>query len=157
MQEETIGFFIILVPFFIAAGFDAMTALLVILLGTTTGFAFSIVNPFSVGAAYDAVDVLTVPLTNIAGQVAGYYDGYAVVEMASAQLAPANAGVKIVLDDGTDYLMTANTFIVNADYFSATTGTGFLMDMDPDTFGLQVPMFYAEPSIGEGLIFRSIL
>ena len=58
MQEETLGFFIILVPFFVAAGFDTMTALLVILLGTTTGFAFSIINPFSVGVAYDAANVM---------------------------------------------------------------------------------------------------
>ena len=53
MQEETLGFFIILVPFFVAAGFDTMTALLVILLGTTVGFAFSTVNPFSIGMAVD--------------------------------------------------------------------------------------------------------
>lgn len=55
MQEETVGFFILIVPFLIIAGFDAMTGLLVILLGTTTGFAASTVNPFAIGVAVDAV------------------------------------------------------------------------------------------------------
>ncbi len=54
MQEETIGFFIIVIPFLIVAGFDAMTGLLVILLGSTTGFMMSTINPFAIGAAVDA-------------------------------------------------------------------------------------------------------
>ncbi len=54
MQEETIGFFIIVVPFLIVAGFDAMTGLLVILLGSCTGFMMSTINPFAIGAAVDA-------------------------------------------------------------------------------------------------------
>ena len=56
MQEETIGFIAIIVPFMVAAGFDTMTGLLVILLGSTTGFAASTVNPFAIGAAVDAVN-----------------------------------------------------------------------------------------------------
>ena len=55
MQEETLGLFIIVIPFFILAGFDNVTGLLVILLGTTTGIAASLVDPFSVASAYDAI------------------------------------------------------------------------------------------------------
>ena len=56
MQEETIGLFVIIVPALVLAGFDTMTGLLVILLGTTTGFAMSTVNPFAVGAAEGVID-----------------------------------------------------------------------------------------------------
>ncbi len=56
MQEETIGFIPIIVPFLVLAGFDTMTGLLVILLGSTTGFTASTVNPFAIGAAVDAVN-----------------------------------------------------------------------------------------------------
>ncbi len=55
MQEETIALFVIIVPALCIAGFDAITGLLVILLGTTTGFAMSTVNPFSIGAALGGV------------------------------------------------------------------------------------------------------
>lgn len=55
MQEETIALFVIIVPALCIAGFDAITGLLVILLGTTTGFSMSIVNPFSIGAALGGV------------------------------------------------------------------------------------------------------
>lgn len=54
MQEETLGLFIIIVPTLALAGFDTVTGLLVVLLGTTTGFAASTVNPFSIGAAVSA-------------------------------------------------------------------------------------------------------
>lgn len=56
MQEETLGFFIIIVPALVLAGFDTVTGLLVILLATTTGFAMSTVNPFAVGAAEGVID-----------------------------------------------------------------------------------------------------
>lgn len=55
MQEETLGLFVIIVPTIALAGFDTVTGLLIILLGTTTGFAASTVNPFSVGAVESAV------------------------------------------------------------------------------------------------------
>ncbi len=54
MQEETIGLYIIIVPTLALAGFDTVTGLMVILLGTTVGFAVSTINPFSIGAAVDA-------------------------------------------------------------------------------------------------------
>ncbi len=55
MQEETIALYVIIVPALALAGFDTVTGLLVILLGTTTGFSMSIVNPFSIGSAQDAM------------------------------------------------------------------------------------------------------
>ncbi len=64
MQEETIGLFIIIVPTLALAGFDTVTGLLVVLLGTTTGFAASTVNPFSVGAAVDAAGEAIVTIGN---------------------------------------------------------------------------------------------
>ncbi|NOQ50081.1 MAG: hypothetical protein GQ557_00250 [Mycoplasmataceae bacterium] len=65
MQEGTIGFFLLVVPFLILAGFDAMTGLLVILLGTTTGFTASIVNPFSVGISIDLINNNVLDSTNL--------------------------------------------------------------------------------------------
>ncbi len=49
MQEETLGLLPIVVPVFVAAGFDAPLGLLVAALGTTTGIAASVLDPFSVG------------------------------------------------------------------------------------------------------------
>ncbi len=60
MQEETLAFYIIIIPFFLIAGFDTMTGLLIILLGTTSGIAASIINPFSVGVAYDSIPIASV-------------------------------------------------------------------------------------------------
>jgi len=50
MQEETLGLIPVVVPILIIAGFDAATAYLVVVLGTTTGLASSILDPFSIGA-----------------------------------------------------------------------------------------------------------
>ncbi|BDV02201.1 MAG: transporter [Candidatus Hepatoplasma vulgare] len=55
MQEETIGFFPIIIPFLLIAGFDSMTGFLVIVMGSTTGIAASTVNPFSVTVYADAM------------------------------------------------------------------------------------------------------
>ncbi len=56
MQEETLPLFIIIIPIFILAGFDTMTGLMVVLLGTTTGIASSVVNPFSIGTSVNAIN-----------------------------------------------------------------------------------------------------
>ncbi len=56
MQEETIGLIVIIVPALVIAGFDTITGLLVVILGSTTGFAMSIVNPFAVAAGEQAID-----------------------------------------------------------------------------------------------------
>ena len=149
MQEETLGFFIILVPFFVAAGFDTMTALLVILLGTTTGFAFSIINPFSVGVAYDAANVYysagelnsISALTYSTTSSGNYY----VVEMATPVIA-ANANQEF---EGVT--LTANSFIVSVEYFDTQTMT-FIGDSDGN-----VPMYIETLTTGEGFLGRLIL
>lgn len=51
MAEETIAFYPLLLPVFIAAGYDAVTAISVILLGAGTGVLASTVNPFATGIA----------------------------------------------------------------------------------------------------------
>lgn len=48
MSEETIAFYPVLVPVFMAAGYDGITAVAAIYAGSTIGCMFSTVNPFSV-------------------------------------------------------------------------------------------------------------
>ena len=48
MCEETIAFYPVLIPIFIAAGYDAITAVAAIYAGSSIGCMFSTVNPFSV-------------------------------------------------------------------------------------------------------------
>lgn len=56
MSEETIALFVIIVPALSLAGFDAIVGMMVILGGTATGCAMSIVNPFNLGAATGAIN-----------------------------------------------------------------------------------------------------
>ena len=49
--EETIALFPVLVPVFLAAGYDAITAVGAIYMGSTIGCMFGTINPFSVGIA----------------------------------------------------------------------------------------------------------
>ncbi len=51
MAEETIAFYPLLLPILITAGYDAMTAVAVILLGAGAGVLASTVNPFATGIA----------------------------------------------------------------------------------------------------------
>lgn len=51
MAEETIAFYPLLIPIFIAAGYDTITAVAVILLGAGAGVMASTVNPFATGIA----------------------------------------------------------------------------------------------------------
>lgn len=51
MAEETIAFYPLVIPVFIAAGYDALTGVAVILLGAGTGVLASTVNPFATGIA----------------------------------------------------------------------------------------------------------
>ena len=51
MWEETMAFYPLLLPVFIAAGYDTVTAVAVILLGAGTGTLCSTVNPFATGIA----------------------------------------------------------------------------------------------------------
>ena len=51
MWEETIAFFVLVIPVFIAAGFDSITGFAVIALGAGIGCLGSTVNPFATGIA----------------------------------------------------------------------------------------------------------
>ena len=51
MWEETMAFYPLLVPVFLAAGYDAVTGISVILLGAGAGIIGSTVNPFATGIA----------------------------------------------------------------------------------------------------------
>lgn len=57
MSEETIAFYPILMPIFLASGFDAMTCIAAISLGSTIGTMFSTVNPFSTVIASNAAGI----------------------------------------------------------------------------------------------------
>ena len=51
MAEETIAFYPLLIPVFLGAGYDVVTAVAVIMLGAGTGVLASTVNPFATGIA----------------------------------------------------------------------------------------------------------
>lgn len=51
MSEETIAFYVLVIPIFIAAGFDSITGMAVIFLGAGIGCLGSTVNPFATGIA----------------------------------------------------------------------------------------------------------
>lgn len=57
MAEETLAFYILLTPVMIAAGYDALTAVAVIMLGAGVGVLGSTVNAFSTVIASDAAGV----------------------------------------------------------------------------------------------------
>ncbi len=57
LAEETIAFYPILVPVFLAAGYDAMVALAAIYIGSSVGSMCSTVNPFSTIIASDAAGI----------------------------------------------------------------------------------------------------
>ena len=57
MWEETLGFFVLLVPLALALGYDRMVAAAIIFLGAGTGVLASTVNPFATGVASDAAGI----------------------------------------------------------------------------------------------------
>ncbi|MGB7996311.1 MAG: YfcC family protein [Photobacterium halotolerans] len=57
MSEETVSLWVILLPFFIAAGYDRMVVAGIILLGSGIGVATSTVNPFATGVASRFADI----------------------------------------------------------------------------------------------------
>jgi uncharacterized ion transporter superfamily protein YfcC len=57
MWEETLGFFVLLVPLALALGYDRMVAASIVFLGAGTGVIASTVNPFSTGVASDAAGI----------------------------------------------------------------------------------------------------
>ncbi|MFC2709748.1 MAG: YfcC family protein [Candidatus Saccharibacteria bacterium] len=64
MQEEAVAFYALIVPIMLAAGYNAMTAVMVIVLGGGVGVLGSTINPFSTGIAAGSADV---PLGNVLG------------------------------------------------------------------------------------------
>lgn len=59
MCEETIPYYLIIIPALLAAGFDVITGVLVILLGAGVGVMFSTLNPFAIATASKASQILT--------------------------------------------------------------------------------------------------
>src|SRR3954449_5154588 len=57
MWEETLGFFVLLVPLALALGYDRLVAAAIIFLGAGTGVICSTVNPFATGVASDAAGI----------------------------------------------------------------------------------------------------
>lgn len=55
--EETIPFYPIIVPMFIAMGYDAVTACMVLFLGAGAGIVGALINPFSVGIGSDIAGI----------------------------------------------------------------------------------------------------
>jgi uncharacterized ion transporter superfamily protein YfcC len=53
LGEETIALYPILIPVFLAAGFDIMTSIYIILFGAGIGVIASIINPFSIFIGFD--------------------------------------------------------------------------------------------------------
>jgi uncharacterized ion transporter superfamily protein YfcC len=54
--EETIPFYAIIMPIVLAAGFDGITGLIIILFGAGLGVCSSIINPFMIMTSVDAVN-----------------------------------------------------------------------------------------------------
>lgn len=57
MCEETIPYYLIIVPALLAAGFDVVTGVLVILLGAGVGVMFSTLNPFAIATASSVSEI----------------------------------------------------------------------------------------------------
>ena len=57
MWEETLGFFVLLVPLALALKYDRMVAAAIIFLGAGSGVIASTVNPFATGVASDAAGI----------------------------------------------------------------------------------------------------
>jgi uncharacterized ion transporter superfamily protein YfcC len=57
MAEETLAFYVLLIPIMIAAGYDALTGVAIIMLGAGVGVIGSTINPFSTAIASDAAGV----------------------------------------------------------------------------------------------------
>ena len=69
MWEETMAFYPLLIPVFLAAGYDAVVGISVILLGAGAGVICSTVNPFATGiAAGFAWSLLGLPMPTMAGK-----------------------------------------------------------------------------------------
>ncbi|WP_339021731.1 YfcC family protein [Spiroplasma endosymbiont of Atherix ibis] len=54
MAEESLGFYLIIIPLILSSGYDKFTGLLIVLFGAGAGVISSTVNPFVIAAATDA-------------------------------------------------------------------------------------------------------
>jgi len=57
MAEETLAFYILIIPIMIAAGYDALTGVSIIMIGAGIGVLGSTINPFSTTIASDAAGI----------------------------------------------------------------------------------------------------
>jgi uncharacterized ion transporter superfamily protein YfcC len=57
MAEETLAFYILIIPIMIAAGYDALTGVSIVMLGAGIGVLGSTINPFSTTIASDAAGI----------------------------------------------------------------------------------------------------
>ncbi len=57
MAEETIAFYLLIVPIFMMAGYDALVGVMVIMLGAGVGVLASTINPFAIGVASSAAGI----------------------------------------------------------------------------------------------------
>ncbi|MEO1138190.1 MAG: YfcC family protein [Pseudomonadota bacterium] len=57
MAEETLAFYVLLIPIMIAAGYDALTGVAIIMVGAGVGVIGSTINPFSTAIASDAAGI----------------------------------------------------------------------------------------------------
>lgn len=55
MAEESLGFYMVVIPLMIAAGFDTFTGLMIVLLGAGVGVIGSTVNPFLITVSVNAI------------------------------------------------------------------------------------------------------
>jgi uncharacterized ion transporter superfamily protein YfcC len=57
MAEETLAFYVLLIPLMIAVGYDALTGVAVIMVGAGVGVLGSTINPFSTAIASNAAGI----------------------------------------------------------------------------------------------------
>ncbi|MEL7003600.1 MAG: YfcC family protein [Bacteroidota bacterium] len=57
MQEETVAFYPLIVPIFMAAGYDLLVPVAVLFVGTTVGIMGGVINPFATVIASDAAGI----------------------------------------------------------------------------------------------------
>ena len=67
MQEESVAFYALVEPIMLAAGYNAMTAVMVIVLGAGVGVLGSTINPFSTGIAARTADMALADIFAIQG------------------------------------------------------------------------------------------
>ena len=57
MAEETLGFYVLIVPVMLGLGMDRMTGVAIIMVGAGVGTLASTVNPFATGVASDSAGI----------------------------------------------------------------------------------------------------